>query len=281
MKTVNSAFWSAMQSDATQMCDLIDLETRVGNFHWTTANQAITYTLSGNPTVYEPFPGSGGGVEESLDMVVATAEFTFANTGEILSALIERGELNAAVVKIGRIHISSPNLGRMDVFHGKIGDNNRNRTTVQGEVRNLWNSLSVRFPQYTYQDRCAWRFGGPGCGYDTSSITISGSINVSSSNALNFTVAGSLLAAQPNGRYDFGRVTITGGVNSGSIRTVRVHTGNLLQLSHALPINSLTGLTFNLFSGCKKRFIEDCASVYNNTQNFLGFPWIPIQEEAF
>jgi uncharacterized phage protein (TIGR02218 family) len=263
------------------MCDLIDLESSIGNFHWTSANQAITYTLSGNPTVYEPFPGAGGGLEDSLDMVVATAEFTFANTGEILSALIERGELNMATVKIGRIHIYSPNLGRMDVFEGKIGDSNRNRTTVQGEVRNLWNSLSVRFPPYTYQDRCAWRFGGPGCGFDTSSVTISGSVNVSSSNALTFLAAGSLLAGQPNGRSDFGRVTITGGVNSGAIRTVRVHTGDLLQLSHPLPINDLTDLTFDLFPGCKKRFIEDCASVYNNTENFLGFPWIPIQEDAF
>lgn len=281
MKLVNSAFWLAMQADGTKMCELIDLETRVGAFHWTTANQAITYTLSSAPTVYEPFPGIGNGLDDTIDMAVATADFVFANTGDILSALIERGELSMATVKIGRIHANSPTMGRMEIFQGKIGDTSRNRLTVQGEVRNIWNSLSVRFPQYTYQDKCVWRFGGPGCGYDTSSVTISGSVVVGSSTILSLFAADALLASYTAGRFDFGRVTITGGVNSGSIRTIRVHTGELIQLSHALPVNSLADMTFDIFPGCKKRFIDDCASLYGNTENFLGFPWIPIQEDAF
>lgn len=282
MRQVNSAFFEAMQADGVQMCELIDLETRLGNFHWTTANQPITYTLSGQPTVYEPFPGGGSGADETADLGVATAEFMFANTGTILPALSATDNLAMATIKVGVVHVHSPDLGRMETFQGKIGDLAYTRLAVQGEVRNAWNSLSVRWPYYTYQDRCAWRFGGPGCGFNTSSITIAGSVVVGSSTPLALLASGNLVSnSYSNGRFNFGRLTITGGVNSGEVRTIRSHSGDLLLLSHALPVNSFTGMTFSIFPGCNKRFIDDCTSLYNNSERFLGFPWIPIQEQAF
>jgi uncharacterized phage protein (TIGR02218 family) len=281
MKQVNSAFFELMQADGVNMAELIDLETPYGNFYWTSANVPITYTLSGNPTTYQPFPGRSEGVEEAADLAVTEAQFTFANTGN-LGNLAVQDALAFVTVKVGRIHVSTPDLGRMEIFHGQIGDMSVNRQAIMGEVRNLWKSLSVRWPYYSYKDRCAWRFGSSGCGFDTSSITIAGSIIVGSSTTLALHCANTLLSqSYSNGRFNFGRVTIAGGVNSGAVRTIRVHTGDLIFLSHALPINSMDGLSFNIFPGCNKRFIEDCTSLYNNSENFLGFPWIPVQEDAF
>jgi hypothetical protein len=40
-------------------------------------------------------------------------------------------------------------------------------------------------------------------------------------------------------------------------------------------------MTLAIYPGCRKRLTEDCKSTYNNAENFMGFPWIPIQEQAF
>lgn len=286
MKSVSSAFYAKMQGDGIQMAALIDLETSGGNYHWTTANGEIFYTLSGTNTKYSPFPGQTlNGGNSKLDLSVSAIEFVAANTGSLLANLLDTAELDFATIKVGRVFVDTPDLGRMDIFQGRIGDYSYDRNTVGGSARNRWNSANVNWPYYNYQDRCAWRFGGTGCGYDTSSVTqtfSAGNIVTGSTTTLAIRFVNSTISASyANGRFDFGRLTVTNGPNSGNIRTIRSHSGDLFQLSHELPVNSFSTFGFTIYPGCKKRKTEDCTSLYNNAANFLGFPWIPIQEDAF
>lgn len=286
MRSISSAFYSKLQDDGNQIAELIDLETRNISFRWTTSNVPITYTLSGNPTVYEPFPGgTPGGMEESIDLGVSVIDFVAANTGDILRRLIESDDFAMADLKVGRVFVDMPDLGRMEIFIGKIGDYAYDRQQIRGQARNNWKSYSVRFPHYTYQDKCAWRFGSAGCGFNVSSVTltlVSSAIDTGSCTTINILVNSGLLTQSfDSGRFDFGRLTVTNGVNSGQVRTIRSHTGDLLQLSHPLATNSFASFDVEIYPGCRKRLVEDCHSLYNNAENFLGFPWIPIQEQAY
>lgn len=284
MRTSNAAFQAKLQGDGGTLVELIDLETTIGgNFHWTTCNQPVTYTLSGVATVYEPFPGSvPRGIEESSDLGVAVIDFIVANTGDLFKKLLESNDFGDATLKVGRVFVDTPDLHRMPYYEGKIGDFSYDRKQLMGQARNQWKSLGIKFPYYNYQDKCAWRFGGTGCGFNTASVTLSvATLNASSSSLLILVLNSGALSSYSAGRFDFGRLTITGGVNSGQVRTIRTHTGDMLGLSHPLAINSYAGMTLSIFPGCRKRLKEDCTSTYNNAENFLGFPWIPIQEQAF
>jgi len=275
-----------LQQDDVRLCELIDLEARTASFHWTSANGPITYTLSGVATVYEPFPGvAGGGAEQGIDLGAAMIDFGMANTGTLFSALLQGGELEMAAVKVGRVFVDTPDLGRMFYYEGKLGDLSFDRASVGGQARSKWASGELRWPYYNYQDNCAWRFGGPGCGINTSSFTLTlatASIQTGSCTTINIEIKpGTLAASFSNSRFDFGRFTVTGGVNSGQVRTIRAHTADLLMLSHPLAINSFTGMTATIFPGCRKQLVRDCTTLYNNAENHLGFKWIPIQEDAF
>lgn len=284
--TPNSAFFTKMQGDGFGMALLIDLETNNVAFHWTDADDKVKYTLSGDLTEYNPFPGQTlNGLKQSSDMQVSVIDFIMANTGSILSGLLDGYELDFATLKIGRCFIDTPDLGRMEIFQGKLGDYTYDRNALSGQVRNRWNSANISWPYYNYQDKCAWRFGSTGCGYNTSSITLTfsaGNIVVGSTTQLTILLAsGTLTQSYSAGRFDFGRLTVTDGPNSGSIRTIRAHTGDQLGLSYNLPVNSFTTFGFSIFPGCKKRRIDDCRSLYNNDGSFLAWPWIPIQEQGF
>jgi len=283
MRTTNSAFYSRLQSHGGTLVELIELETTNVELHWTTANQPITYTLSGVPTLYEPFPGMvPGGVEESVDLGVAVIDFIMANTGDVLRKMLEADEFSKARLVVGRVFADTPDMYRMPYYEGVIGDFSYDRKEIQGQARNQFKSMGIRWPYYNYQDKCVWRFGGTGCGFNTSSVTQSiGSVAVTSSSPLIIALNSGTLSAFAAGRFDFGRLSVTGGVNSGQVRTIRTHTGDLLGLSHPLAINSFAGMTLAIYPGCRKRLTEDCKSTYNNAENFMGFPWIPIQEQAF
>lgn len=285
MRSVSSAFWLKMQDDASLLTEVIDLEFSAGGaYHFTTTNQPFTKTLSGTPVVYTPFPGATpSGIEESADMGVSVIDFMMVNTFSDVKALLDSDDFKTATVKIGRVFTDTPDLGRMDIYYGQIGDFVHDRMTIKGQVRNQWKSLGIRWPYFSYQDKCNWRFGSTGCGFNTTSITVTmNSINVGSSTPLELELPANYLTnSYANGRFDFGKLTVLTGANSGHVRTIRSHSGNHLGLSHPLPQSDLSGMTLSIYPGCRKRLIDDCKSLYNNTENFLGWPWIPIQEQGF
>jgi hypothetical protein len=285
MRDVSSAYWLKMQDDASLLTEIIDLELPTGvRYHFTTTNAPLTYTLSGSATRYFPFQGTTpGGIEESNDLGVSVVGFTMVNTHAEVQAMLSSDDFKSAVVKIGRVFTDTPDLDRMEIYQGTLGDFSYNRLTLNGQLRNLWKSLSIRWPYYNYQDKCQWTFGSSMCGFDTSSITIAiGSINVASSTMINLLLnSGTLTQSYSDGRFDFGRATVTLGANSGHVRTIRVHTGDLLELSHPLPMSDLTGIALSIYPGCRKRLLEDCHSLYNNARDAFAWPWIPKQENAF
>ncbi len=284
LRDVSSAFRTKLQADNVELAELIDLTLPNGvSFHWTTANDRVTYTLSGVPTVYEPFPGSpGSGVQEDTRLGVSVVEFVLANSGTTIQNQLLSSDFALSALNIGRVFIDTPDLGRLPMFNGKMGDYSYNRLELSGEGRNIWKSLSVQWPYITYSDKCSWRFGSAGCGFNTASVTITSlTVNVASSTPLNLLLVAGALAAYPNDRFQFGRMTVLTGANSGVVRSIRSHSGDLLGLSHALPTAVASLMLVEIYPGCKKRLIDDCQSLYNNDKNFLGAPWIPISEDAY
>ena len=276
MRSANSVFWALSQQDNVNIAELIEFSSRFYTWRWTTANQDI---VSSGYT-YTPMPGGpGGGIEESIDLGISTILFTLTNSGDEFNPVLQANDLDMASVIVRRIHVSTPDAGSIEIYRGKVGDYTFTRDQITGQARNFFNSINVQWPYYTYMDQCAWRFGGVGCGFDTSSITVSSTASPVSSGYRLGAIAS--IASVAPGYYDRGRFTFTSGANSGCIRTVRVQSGSRIEFSHVVPYDIASGDTFDLFPGCRKRMIDDCTSKYNNVRNFLGFPWIPKQEQAF
>jgi len=284
MRSLSNAFRNRLNEDGLSMCELIDVEMSNGvSFRWTTNDVPVFYTHSGALTEYVPFPGSvPAGIEESSDLGVSVVGFTMANTGGNVQEILKSNDFKTAQVYIGRIWIDTPDMGRMEIYRGQIGDFSHNRQVISGQARNQWGSVAQQWPFLAYQDTCVWKFGGPGCGFNTASITIDiASVSITKSNSTMIVLPTGTLAAYAEHRFDFGRLTVTAGVNSGQVRTIREHIGDTLKLSHPLPVSSFSDMAVAIHPGCRKRAAEDCRDLYANDLNFLGFPFLPIQEQAF
>lgn len=276
MREASSVFYALCQEDFVNIAELITLQARTFTFRWTTSNQEIVSSGS----IYTPFPGeTASGIEEGIDLRIATIDFTLTNSGSDFDAVLSANDLDMASIVVKRVHVSTPDAGSIEIYRGKIGDYVFDRNQITGQARNFFNSINVQWPYYTYMDQCAWRFGSTGCGFNTSSITVtSTSYPVSSGDRLQVYVR---VASVANNFYDKGRLTFTTGANSGHARSIRYQVGNKLSLSHSLPYAISSGDGFQLYPGCSKRIVDDCTSKYNNVRNALAFPWIPKQENAF
>lgn len=282
----NSSFFQRLQADEIDLVEMIDLELPGGggNFHFTTANDEVWFTLSGSLTKYIPFAGgTPSGVQQDNSLGVSVIDFVMQNSIVAVSDMVDNSDFALARLKVGRVFISTPDLGRMEIYNGQVGDFGYDRVQLRGQARNLWKSLNVQWPYFLYQDTCAWRFGSQGCGVDTSSYAVQiNTLSVNSSTTIDlYFPAGTITNSFANGRFDFGRLMVTGGVNSGAQRTIRAHSGDHLALSYDLPSADVTGISFEIRPGCRKRIVQDCKSLYNNEKNFNGYWGIPVQEKAY
>lgn len=279
MKTVNATFLAALQSDTPLICEIITLGTVQGDYHWTTANQPVV----SSGTTYDPLPGgSSSGLEDNLSLVIGNINFTIANTGD-LQGIIPANGLDASSLYIRRVLTNSPDLDALPLFRGNMGDFAYTRAAISGTARTMMQKAKPQWPTYTYMDTCVWRFGSTGCGYNVTSSTVNSlGVNVGSSTAIALIAgSGSLVGSYAPGQLERGRVTVITGPNSGQVRSVRISSGDYIGLSHSLPYAPQSGDAFSIYPGCRKRFLDDCTSKYNNAHRFLGFPWMPRQEQAF
>ncbi len=283
MPMPSSGFWEKLQADDVSMAVAIDLLTPGDDFFWTTQNDSVRIlNSSGTLTEYHPFPGIPlGGQKRGTDLTISAVAVIMANSGGVFDALILGKELSRSEIVLRRYFTDTPAYGQFEFMRGKVAEYKWNRDEISGSVRDNWQSANQHFPYYNFQDNCIWKFGGAGCGFDATSVTITLSVDITSSTQLKIMcVSGSLTQSYANDFFTFGKFSATGGVNSGQVRTVRAHSGDQIDLSHQFG-SQVGSLQATVYPGCRKRRVIDCASKYDNQVNFHGHEWIPIQENAF
>lgn len=148
------------------------------------------------------------------------------------------------------------------------------RTTLEGLARILNQTIGD-----LSSPGCPVDLGSTGigkCNKVLTGFTVSGTVSsVVSGVQLNVTIAGTF----PDGWFNFGVLTWTGGVNTGRSMEVKNWYESpevvVLYLPTGLPASA--GDTFTMVRGCDKT-LDTCRDVFNNVVNFQGFPHLPGQD---
>lgn len=78
------------------------------------------------------------------------------------------------------------------------------------------------------------------------------------------------------GFFTAGKITWTTGANTGLSKEIKSFVaGGSILLQEAMPYPIVIGDQFTIWSGCMKRYTEDCVGKFSNGPNFRGFPFIP------
>lgn len=154
------------------------------------------------------------------------------------------------------------------------------------EVRGIGYALTQSYVEL-FMPICRAEFGDARCGVDLVPLTDTGTVTALVTGDRLFTVELDSLNAQ--GRYMFGLLTWTSGLNDGASMEVRnwsggdAATGNItLFMSMAAPV--AVADTFQLVPGCDKTYSPTTGQgcyVWENTVRFRGEPFVPGQTFLF
>ena len=219
---------------------------------------------------------AGSEVTARLGLAVAGAEVAGALAGEALSEEdLAAGRYDAATVELFLVDWSEPAL---NVLLGTyvLGEVRREGAAFAAELRSLADRLNVETGR-RHTAACSADLGDSRCTVDLSAAEFHGTGSIAALRGTS-SFAASGLDGFADGWFTAGRLTWTGGANSGLAIEVKSHRvsgdGVLLDLWQAMPEALAEGDAFAVTAGCDKRFAT-CGVKFDNAINFRGFPHIP------
>ena len=125
--------------------------------------------------------------------------------------------------------------------------------------------LDAKLPRYSYQSICNHQLFDDRCGLSADAYKVTTTVTVDGN-----TLRSSAFDEKPEGYFTLGKV-----VYSGDVRLITHHEGDTIWLQAAFD-DSPNGKTVDVYPGCDKK-PETCKRKFNNLENFLGFPYIPLR----
>jgi uncharacterized phage protein (TIGR02218 family) len=211
-----------------------------------------------------------------LGLQVDGAEIAGALSDDALDeADLAAGRYDAAAIEMHLVDWSEPSLSVL-LAKGVLGEVRREGAAFTAELR----SLSARLNEESgrlYTATCTADLGDARCTVDLTNAAHRGTGTVSSLAGTSLFYA-SGLGAFADSIFTGGKLTFTGGANSGLAMEVKEHNvgadGVSLALWQAMAEPIAVGDTFVVTAGCDKRFTT-CRDRFANAVNFRGFPAIP------
>jgi len=123
-----------------------------------------------------------------------------------------------------------------------------------------------------YTPECRYDLGDSRCTINLTPLTVTGTVTSVTDNA---TFADTSQTAA-TGAFNYGKLTWTGGANTGLSMEVKTWDGvnQIFTLWLPMPNTITAGDTYSVYSGCDKRFTT-CTAKFSNAVNFGGFPYVP------
>jgi|SRR6267378_639587 len=244
-----------------------------------TSNEAAV-TMSGDGT-YQPGPFNHKNIKLSLDPTSDEAQIeSYDFTGNPLSLITQNGnyglngKLICEIIETNRFNLAA----RLQTFWGMAvqSDPEGNKFTVT--FRPIDSALDQK-SRMMFQRACVWDLYGMGCGVPLSQYRIGMTVTAFGGNIV--TIVGSVAFTLPAQYLVWGYIETPTKTDLYEVRSINYaqvcYSGVPFQINVTRPFMHLAvGDTVYVYPGCGKRFVEDCIGKFNNSINFGGNPWIPI-----
>lgn len=99
------------------------------------------------------------------------------------------------------------------------------------------------------------------------------SINADSSEMPAYVSGGMATPADDSGYFDYGKVTMTSGLNTGITRDIKSYVPGQFILQDAFPYTVAPGDDYTIVAGCNK-LLQTCIDKFDNRENHRGFPYL-------
>lgn len=188
----------------------------------------------------------------------------------ITDADLRAGRWDHAAVRVSVVDWSNPGGGVLLLRAGWIGQVEISRGSFRAELLGMARAFDGTVGE-VYQPTCRASLGDARCGVDLGALTVTGTIDSSSSDRRTLADAARTEAA---GYFDFGLLTWTSGANDGLAMEVRASSSGVIELQLPMPYTVASGDAYSLTPGCDG-LLATCRDRFDNVVNFRGEPYVP------
>lgn len=238
-------------------------------YRFTSSQSSVTI---GSET-FEPIPIQRSEVVQSKEREATNLTVTMPGDEEFPRNYLNIAPGRTATLTVLRVQPNeSPTFATQALlFKGTVSAVNYSDDgfTAQLVTRSIEFSKAKNVPRFTFMGMCNNFLYDPFCKVDPASFDALGTCSAGGATTT-LTVAAA--AGEADGYWTGGYITPTTGVND--FRMILAHSGD--QITILLPFaTDVTGENVQLFAGCNHILTGDCATKFDNVENFGGFHFVP------
>ena len=269
MKTISSGLASHLADDLTTLCTCWRVERRDGAvFGFTDAATDIDY---GGITYLASTGLTPSTIQTTDALNVDNLEVvSVLDAAAITDADLLAGKWDYAAVQMFLLNWANLSHGALQLRRGWTGEIKTGRASFSAELRGMTQPLQQDIGR-VFTPSCNADLGDARCGISLSAWTVSGTVTAVT-DAANFAASG---RSEANDYFAGGKLTWTGGNNTGASMEVKAFAATAFQLTQSMANSIQAGDSFSVYAGCNKNRDAGGCLKFSNILNFRGFPDVP------
>ncbi len=267
MKDVSLAYIVKEEADQRKPVELYHM-WRDGGEHWRWTSGDISVSYDGN--TYIPATISRSLVRYNSQLEVSIMTITASSVQDPLFDFVAQNPIEILWISVMKLHREQSPLEADVVFIGQIKDVSFKGVAAQVKCVGFEHFLKKTIPAWRYQLTCNHQVFDINCALNSNLFKTTETITLDSTKTI---LTGTAFGTKADGYFIGGQVVF--GVED---RTIVEHVGTAITLMYKMS-ELVDSDSVDAFPGCDGR-AETCRDKYDNILNFLGMPFIPVENPA-
>ena len=236
--------------------------------HWryTSGDVAIVY----DGETYAPASLERSLVSYNSQLEITTMNIQIGALDDSIIEFISSNPVEILWIMVSKLHREQSPLEPDVVFIGQIKDVSFKGVSASVRCVGFEHFLKMPVPVWRYQLTCNHAVFDSKCALTAASYKVATAVTIDSTETQ---LTSNDFADETSGYFTRGKVVL--GVES---RTIVDHSGTVIKINYKFS-ELEAGDFVDVYPGCDGK-IETCRDKYDNVDNFLGFPFMPVENPA-
>ncbi|MBN2568123.1 MAG: DUF2163 domain-containing protein [Deltaproteobacteria bacterium] len=267
MKSASADYIAKEESSQRKPVELYHI-WRDGGENWRYTSGDVSVSFGGNTYAPATLKRGVAKYDSQLEVTTMTVEAQYAETPFI--QFIANNPIETFWIQISKLFRDQDPLEAGVIFIGQIKNVSFKGVQAGVECVGFEHFLKMPVPVFRYQLSCNHNL------FDEKCKVVKASYKNTTTVSLDAT--GCILTSADFGAFDEGYFTYGRVEFNNTYRTIISHSGNTVTLAYKF-ITLETGNSVDVYPGCDGE-IETCRDKFSNVNQFLGFPYIPLENPA-
>lgn len=271
MKTFSVAMQEELSRSTARLATCMRLQRTDGNVYGFTTNRK-TLTIGG--VVYYPAASfNPSDIAGANDLATDDVQIEgLIDPNYLTEDDLRAGRWDYAQFRLFQVCWADLSMGEKKDRCGHLGEVKVGRQMFVAELLGLMEAYGTSIGQPT-QPGCRNNLGDTKCAVvlaGSPSFTVSGVIDACDSD---FFTLHDTARTEADAYFDEGRITFTSGDAAGLSYEIKSYIVGIFVTKTPIAYD-VTGASYTMTRGCRRRFAEDCVATFNNGARFNGEPWL-------